>query len=246
MIIKRSLRILGGSALALLVSWSVPARAALPVVDVTSLAQLAAQIGSTLSQIDMTKRQVEALHRSARQLHPRNYTGITGLLTRGDLDYATLTRDLSSIRFTVARVNQQFGQIFPNEDSIRNMRASDHEATSRRMNQELHSAALTAARAQSTLTTLEANNTQAKEILSRSEGNESQVTQVQLAIQMLAVMHENMKSIIKTVTTAGRLSSDIAAAAVTERRIRRERLHRLGANYNRSVDYPNIDRRFLR
>jgi conjugal transfer/entry exclusion protein len=105
---------------------------------------------------------------------------------------------------------------------------------------------IVAARAQTTLRTIEANNAEARNILSRSQGNGSQVAQLQAALQMLGLVHQNLVSITQTVSSAGRVSSNLAAAGVTERRIARERKRRLLRDYGRPSGSPGLDRRFLR
>ena len=234
------------AAAALALAWAEPARGAVPVVDGSSIAQLISQIVETQQQIETTFRQVEALQNAARQLDPSSYRSINDLLRGNEVNFMALLQDIRTMGYNVERVNDQFRRIFPDERAVRNMRARDHENTAREMNREVHSAALVAARAQTTLSTIEANNREAQAILSRSEDSDSQVAQMQSAIQMLAVVHQNLVAITQTVNSAGRVSSDIAAAAVTERRIARERRRRLLLNYGRPSRGPGIDRRFLR
>ena len=241
--ISRRLSVL--SLLALPLVW-VERALAIPVIDVAGIAQTIAQIAETVRQIEVMRNQVRALQNAARQLDPRSYQGIEALLRDGDLKYEALTRDISSIGYTLERVNRQFRRIFPNEEAVQNMRASEYEATSRQMNHELYDSAFVAARAQSTLSGIEANNAEAQQILRRSEGNGSQVAQLQSALQMLALMHQNLVAITQTISSAGRVSSDLAAAAVTERRMRREKRRRLLRNYSRGSGSPGVDRRFLR
>ena len=233
------------SLLALPLVWARSAMA-VPVIDVAGIAQTIAQIAETIRQIEVMRDQVRSLQNAARQLDPRSYQGIEALLRDGDLSFEALTRDISSIGYTLERVNREFRRLFPNEHAVRNMRASEHEATNRRMNAEVYDAALVATRAQTTLSAIESNNKEAQEILRRSEGNGSQVAQLQSALQMLALMHHNLVAITQTVNTAGRVSSDLAAAAVTERRMQREKRRRLLRGHNRNGRSPGIDWRFLR
>lgn len=193
-----------------------------------------------------TTDQVEALRAAARQLDPRSYETVQTLLSGNDFHYQSLIRDVRSIGYTLDRVNSQFERLYPNEQAVRNMRPSEFRNTSRDMNRELYSSALVAARAQTTLRTIEAKNAEARKVLSRSQGNGSQVAQLQAALQMLGLVHQNRVSITQTVSSAGRVSSNLAAAGVTERRIARERKRRLLRDYDRPSSSPGIDRRFLR
>lgn len=235
-----------GAMLLMGVALSTPSEAALPVVDVTGIGQLALQFIQTVAQVAAMKQQVDELRRMARQLDPSAYRGIQSLLNGNELSYQALTRDVSTLGYTLDRVNTRFRQMFPDEQALRNMRPQEHEAAAREMNAELHSAALVAYRAQSTLSTIEANNVEAKNILSRSESNSSQVAQLQSALQMLALVHQNLVSITRTLSTGSRITSNLAARAVTERRIERERRRRLLEDYATPAPRRSIDSRFLR
>jgi conjugal transfer/entry exclusion protein len=101
------------------------------------------------------------------------------------------------------------------------------ESTARDMNQELHASALVAARSQTTLRSIEQNNSEARNILSRSEGTDSQVAQLQSAIQMLGLIHQNLVGINQTIAASTRVTSNAAVRGVTERRMERERAARM-------------------
>jgi hypothetical protein len=123
------------------------------------------------------------------------------------------------------------------------MKPADHESTAVQMRDEVYNAGLVSARAQTTLGDIEQNNVEAQAVLSRSAGTDSQVAQLQSALQMLALIHQNLVSITMAVNAAGRVSSDIAAQAVVERRIEAERRQRLFQDYSRHEDIPEIDPR---
>ena len=219
--------------------------AALPVIDSAGVAQLVAQIASTIQQIEQTRRQVEYLRNAARRLDPRSYRTIGALLEGDAVTFDAITRDVRTIGYTIQGVDRQFRRIFPDEDAVRNMRPADHAEATRQMNRELHGAALVSHRAQSSVSNLEASHAEAKAILDRSAAEDSQVAQLQSAVQMLAIVHENLTNITQTVAAAGRVSSDIAAAGVTDNRIARERQQRYTEDFDRPSNSNGIDPSFL-
>lgn len=219
---------------------------AIPVIDVGSIGQIAKQITETLAQIDATRRQVDYLRNAARRLDPRSYQTIGALLEGDAVTFDSITRDVRTIDYTLDGVNRKFRQIFPDEDSVRNMRPAEHAETARQMNRELHGAALVSHRAQSSLSTVEASHAQAKAILQRSDAEDSQVAQLQSANLMLGVVHSNLANITQTVAAAGRVTSDIAAADVTENRIAAERRRRRIEGFSRPSTSQGIVPRFLR
>jgi P-type conjugative transfer protein TrbJ len=233
------------AAAALRVTLPSPSRADVPVIDGAGIVQLAAEWALVLQQLDATKNQVDSLRAAALQLDPRSYQSVQNLLAGNEVNFAALTRDLQSLGYTVEHVNARFRQLFPDEAAVRTMTPRQAETASRDMNQEIYASALVAARAQSTLRTIEDNNAEARNILSRSEGSSSQVAQLQSALQMLALIHQNLVSITQTVSASGRVASNQSVRRVTERRIQRERAARAQRDYARSEPVPEVDSRFL-
>jgi P-type conjugative transfer protein TrbJ len=233
------------AAAALGVTLQTRSRADVPVLDGAGVAQVVAQWLQVKAQLEATQNQVNSLREAARQLDPRSYQSVQDLLAGNDVNFAALTRDLQSLGYTVERVNARFRQLFPDEAAVRNLTPRQADAVSQDMNQEVYSSALVAARAQSTLRTIEDNNAEARNILSRSEASSSQVAQLQSALQMLALIHQNLVSITQTVSASGRVASNQAVRRVTERRIQRERAVRMQRDYARSEPVPEVDSRFL-
>lgn len=222
-----------------------PARAFL-VTDVAGLGQLVSQITSTIQQIEATKRQVDSLKNAARTLDPSSYQTVRSLLDGNPVTFDAITRDVTNIGYTLDSVNRQFQRVFPNEDAVHNMHPADYADTSRQMNQELYASALVADRAQTNLSSIEANNNQARDILSRSGADNSQVVQLQSANQMLALVHDNLARITQTISSASRVSSDLAVSGVVDNRIARERQSRYLQGFDRPLNSPGIDPSFLR
>lgn len=216
------------------------------VEDLIGLAQLAAQTGLTSAQVATTLQQVEALRRAALQLDPRSYQSVMDLLSGNGVDFLALTRDLRSMGYSVERVNARYRTLFPDEQAMRNMTPEQFKTAGKDMNDEIYSSALVAARAQTSLRNIEANNIEARNILGRSEGNDSQVAQIQSALQMLGLIHQNLVSITQTLSSAGRVTSNVAVTRVTHRRMAGERRERRRRDWTQPADIPEVDRRFLR
>jgi P-type conjugative transfer protein TrbJ len=204
-----------------------PASAGLPVIDVAGIAQVATQAVEVGLQLQSMQQQVQALRNAALQLDPRSYQSVQNLLAGNDVNYQSLIRDVQSMGYSLERVNTRFRQLYPDEQAVKNMRPDQLEATSRDMNQEIHASALVAARSQTTLRTIEQNNTEARNILSRSAGNGSQVAQLQSAIQMLGLIHQNLVGINQTLSASSRVTSNVAVRGATERLMERERATRM-------------------
>ncbi len=208
----------------------LPAWANVPVVDAGGIAQIVVQAGEVYLQLQSMQQQVQALRNAALQLDPRSYQSVQNLLAGNEVNYLSLIRDVQSMGYSLERVNTRFRQLYPDDRAVKNMRPDQLEATSRDMNEEIHASALVAARSQTTLRTIEANNTEARNILSRSAGNGSQVAQLQSAVQMLGLIHQNLVGINQMLSASSRVTSNVAVRGVTERRMERERAHRMLGN----------------
>lgn len=247
--LRRSILFGAGTLLAACASvLSIGRRAgAFVVTDVASIGQLVNQITTTERQISATMQQVESLKNAARKLDPRSYQSIGALLDGDAVTFDAITRDVANIGYTLERVNRTYKKIFPDEAAVKKMRPGEHAETSKQMNRELYASALVAHRAQTNLSTIEANNAQAKAILQRSGAEDSQVAQLQSANQMLALVHDNLANITQTIATASRVSSDLAATSVTDNRIARERQRRYVQDFDRPpANFTGIDPSFLR
>lgn len=218
---------------------------AFPVTDGIANGQLVAQALLVVQQLNATREQVEALRAAARQLDPRSYQSVQNLLAGNVVNYDLLLRDIRSMGYSIERVNAMYQRYFPDEKAVAAMPPAQLESTAREMNRELYDSALVAARAQTTLRTIEQNNLEARNVLSRSEGNDSQVAQLQAALQMLGLIHQNLVTINQLVSSAGRVTSNVAVRAVTERRIEHERAARMMRDYTTPSPIPEIDSRFL-
>jgi P-type conjugative transfer protein TrbJ len=216
------------------------ASAEIPVIDAAGIAQVAIHAAEALAQLQSMQQQVQALRNAALQLDPRSYQSVRNLLSGNDVNYVSLLRDVQSMGYSLERVNARFRQLYPTDDAVKNMSPDQLRATSREMNQEVRSSALVAARSQSTLRTIEANNTEARNILDRSAGNGSQVAQLQSAVQMLGLIHQNLVDINQMMSASSRVTSNVAVRAATERSMERERAARMLRDGTTSERIPEV------
>jgi conjugal transfer/entry exclusion protein len=224
---------------------SRPARA-IPVIDVAGIGQIVLQWIQVQAQVRATANQVAELQAAARQLDPRSYQSVQNLLTGNDVNYTSLLRDVRTMGYALDRVNAMYERYFPNEEAVKAMKPAEFESTAREMNREVYDSALVAARAQTTLRTIEDNNIEARNVLSRSEGNGSQVAQLQAALQMLGLIHQNLVTINQLVSSAGRVTSNVAVRGITQRRIEHERGDRMLRDHDKDEAIPTVDNRFLK
>jgi P-type conjugative transfer protein TrbJ len=211
------------------------ARAQIPVTDVGNLAQNVKTALQTYDMLQNTYHQIEQLQTQIQNqmqmlasIDPTSFAGLRALLSQGQFTYAMLQGDLSSIGYNIGAVNRNFDSMFPKSQSQwRNARYSDFGNYYDRWNAEVTTASKAAVRAQSTISTLDADNRQMMDILRQSNSSSTgQVRLLQLINQQLALIHKDLGSLLQNLATTGRVLTQWSAGAVGEQMMARERSRR--------------------
>ena len=150
------------------------------------------------------------------------------LLSQGQFTYSQLQGDLASIGYNIDAVNRSFDRMFPRSQSQwRNVRYSDFNNYYDNWNGEVTTASKAAVRAQSSISTLDANNRAIADILAQANNSSTgQVRQLQLINQQLALIHAELGSLVQNLATTGRVLTQWSAGAVGEQMMARERSRR--------------------
>ena len=211
------------------------ARAQIPVTDVGNLTQntitaakTADMLINTYTQIDQLYRQIDNQLQMLKSIDPTTFAGLRALLSQGQFTYAQLQGDLSSIGYNISAVNRNFDSMFPKSQAQwRNARYSDFGNYYDRWNAEVTTASKAAVRAQSTISTLDADNRQMMDILRQSNASSTgQVRLLQLINQQLALIHKDLGSLLQNLATTGRVLTQWSAGSVGEQMMARERSRR--------------------
>lgn len=211
---------------------ATPARSQWAVVDASNLIQTTATAISTAKTVDNMIQQVELMRQTLATLDPASFAGLRNLLDRGQLSYAALSQDISTLGFALSDVNSRFDSLFPKDKSAwRNARYADYDDYYAGWNAEITGSAKLAARAQSTVLTVEANNQTVAGILSQSGSANGEIRQLQLINQQLALIHARLGDLVQNIATMGRITSTMAAGAAGEKLLLREAKLRRRDNY---------------
>jgi type IV secretion system protein TrbJ len=212
-----------------------PARADLFGGDVAVLTGILAEaINQDIqlkTQIDNLQRQVEFARQNVKQLDPTSFNSLTSFYNQSKLSYAQLKNDLQQIDYTMQGVNANFHKVFPQGKDFKNARYSDYDPLYAGWQNEIGASAYTAMRAQTTLSTLEANSQAAQQILQNSRASNGQLQQMQAVVQMLAVMQGQLNTLVQTLSTGNRVVASMAAGSANEKQAVRERKRRRTEGY---------------
>jgi P-type conjugative transfer protein TrbJ len=194
------------------------------LIQTTSTALSTAQtLLNTYTQIDQLRSQIQNQLQTLASINPTSFSDLKRLLATTQLAYSNIQGSLTSISYNVGDVNRDFNVIFPKSQSAwRGVPSSDFPSYYDRWNAEVNSSSLAAARAQSSITTLDQNNQAIANILTQSNTAPGEVRQLQLVNQQLALIHTELVSLVQNLTTMGRVLSNWAAASVGEKMLGRE------------------------
>ena len=97
---------------------------------------------------------------------------------------------------------------------------------------EIIASSLAAVRAQTVISTLDANNAAIQRaLLTANSASTGQVQQLQIVNQQLALIHTELANLVQTLATLGRVVTEYIAASTGEQDMSRERTRRRLQNY---------------
>jgi P-type conjugative transfer protein TrbJ len=201
----------------------VPARAQIAVLDGSNLVQTTATALSTAQMVSNMIQQVNLMRQTLETVNPSTFAGLQTLLGQTQLTYRTLTNSVTALGFELQAVNNSFDRIFPKDQAAwHRTRYSDYDGYYGGWNTEITASAKLAARAQSSITVIEANNQAIANILGQSAVANGEVRQLQLINQQLALIHARLGDLVQNIATMGRITATMAASSAGEKLLVRE------------------------
>lgn len=201
--------------------------------NLLTAAHTATQIEKLVDQINNQKDQIDKQRQTLQSIDPTSFNGIKQLVNQSQITYQMLQSDLTTIGYDVNRLNKNFTTLFPKDQTQwKNVPAGAYDAHYNAWNSEITASALAAARAQTSISTLDKNNQAIATILvSANSSNTGEVRQLQLVNQQLALIHTELVSLVQNLGTMARVVSDLAAADVGEKMLNREASRQRMLNY---------------
>jgi hypothetical protein len=224
------------SALAREMTFSKVARADLFGGD---LPLLAAIVGNTISMIvqmasmlTQLEYQVKMLGTMVKGLNHPSFASILSFINTARYTFNSLTWGMKSMSYTLSRIDSEFTQLFPGDQPPPGTTVSQHRQAYLSWNQEVVGAAQVAARQQTSLQTLESHAAKTQDLLSQSEANGGQVAaQLQVIAQLIGITNTELLVLNQTLSTTGRVLTNMAAAGSSERQLSLTKSDDARANY---------------
>jgi hypothetical protein len=121
--------------------------------------------------------------------------------------------------FQMARIDSEYNALFPSGPPPTGTPVAQHMAQYTAWNQELLGASQVAARQQTTLSNLDSQAAQTQTVLQQAQAGSGVVEELQLIAQMISITNSELLVLNQTLSTTGRVLTDLAAQGASEKQL---------------------------
>ena len=220
-------RVLSGAVasavLAELTSRASPAQADLFGGDVAVLlailTQSISQATSLVNLVLQTANQVRMMTTLLRQAASGSFPALIALINTARYTYNSLTWGVRSMSYQLARIDAEYNSLFPSGPPPTGAPVAQHRAQYEAWNQEVVGASQVAARQQTSLSNLDSQAAQTQTVLSQAQAGSGVVDELQLIAQMIGITNSELIVLNQTLSTTGRVLTDLAAEGASEKQL---------------------------
>jgi P-type conjugative transfer protein TrbJ len=199
------------------------ARAQFAVVDATNLIQTTATALSTAKTVENMVQQVNLMRQTLDTVNPASFSGLQTLISRGQMNFQTLSNNINTLGFALGEVNSNFDRMFPKDKGAwGGAKYADYDSYYTGWNAQITGSATMANRAQASILNVEQNNQAIATILGQSSAANGEVRQLQLINQQLALIHARLGDLVQNIAAMGRITANMAASSAGEKLLLRE------------------------
>jgi conjugal transfer/entry exclusion protein len=211
---------LGCAALGGDVTRAVPARADLWGGDLPLLAgilvQAVMEVTNLASMLTQIINEVQMMTTMLKAVESGSFSALVQFIGAARSSYTTLTAGVQSMSYSLGKIDSEYQQLFPQNPPAAGSTVAGHTQQLQAWHAEVVGAAQIAARQQSDLSTLDDHAQQTQSILQQSPGTDGIVGQLQLITQMIGISNAQLGLINQTLSTTGRVLTDLAATSASE------------------------------
>ena len=228
------------------------ARAQVSVVDHSNLLQniktalqTAQLVINTANQLQVMKTQLQYQIQNLKAIDPASMSGLISAIGQVQMTFATLQGDINSIGYTANVVSTNFNRLFPgNQKAWQSVSYASFNPSYDNWHAEITASSLAAVRAQTVISTLDANNAAIQRaLLTANNSATGEIQQLQIINQQLALIHTELVNLVQNLSTLGRVVTDYIAASTGDQEMSRERGRRRLQNYTyRGPPAPTLTR----
>jgi P-type conjugative transfer protein TrbJ len=201
--------------------------------NIKTALQTAQLVINSANQLEVMKAQLQYQLQNLKTIDPTSISGLLSAINQVQMTFATLQGDINSIGYTANVVSGTFNRLFPkNQKQWQSVPYSAFNASYDAWNAEITASSLAAVRAQTVISTLDANNAAIqKALLMANSASTGEVQQLQIVNQQLALIHTELANLVQNLAALGRVVTDYLAASTGNDELTRERGRRRLQNY---------------
>jgi hypothetical protein len=181
------------------------------------LDQSISQAVSLTNLVLQTANQVRMMTTLLQQVSSGSFPALIAFINTARYSYNSLTWGVRSMSYQLASIDQEFEKLFPSGAPSPGTPVAQHRAQYQAWNQEVVGASQVAARQQTTLSKLDDQAAQTKTALQQSQTASGVVEQLQLIAQLIGITNSELTVLNQTLSTTGRVLTDMAAMGASER-----------------------------
>ena len=183
------------------------------------LAQSIIQVSNLASMLTQLINQVNMMTTMLKAVGSGSFPALLNFIAAAHNSYNTLTYGVHSMTYSLARIDAEYKQLFPGDQPAPGTTVAQHKEQYRAWHREVVGASQIAARQQTNLATLDDHAAKTQAILQQSQNADGIVAQLQLITQMIGITNAQLILMNQTLSTTGRVLTDVAASGASERQL---------------------------
>jgi hypothetical protein len=183
------------------------------------LVQSIQQAASLLTMVSQTINEVKMMTTMLQAVGSGSFPALITFINAARSSYDSLTWGVRSMTYRMAQIDSDYQKLFPGDAPPAGSTVAQHAQQYRAWHQEVVASAQIASRQQSNLATLDDHAAKTQAILDESRSADGIVAQLQLVAQMIGITNAQLILINQTLSTTGRVLTDMAAAGASERQL---------------------------
>jgi conjugal transfer/entry exclusion protein len=183
------------------------------------LVQSIMQVSNLASMLTQIFNEVRLMTTMLKAIGSGSFPALVQFIGTARTSYNTLTSGVRSMTYSLGRIDSEYQQLFPSNQPAAGTTVAQHAQTYQAWHQEIVGAAQVAARQQTDLATLDQHVQQTQSILQQSQSEDGVVGQLQLIAQMIGITNAQLTLINQTLSTTGRVLTDMAAGGASEQQL---------------------------
>ena len=183
------------------------------------LVQAVMQVSNLASMLTQIINQVRLMTTMLKAIGSGSFPALVQFIGTARSSYNTLTSGVRSMTYSLGRIDSEYQQLFPSSQPAAGTTVAQHAQTYQAWHEEILGAAQVAARQQTDLATLDQHVQQTQSILQQSQSEDGVVGQLQLIAQMIGITNAQLTLINQTLSTTGRVLTDMAAGGASEQQL---------------------------